>query len=228
MPNRITQGVVVVLFALLTACGSDSGAGLSSKGGDYRVTVKSRDLDRRAIVHVPDNLTRGQPAPLLVVLHGTGGNGAGMQVVTELDAYAGAEGMVVAYPDAISGYWTITLSEALDMVFLSDLVDHIDQRVGVDRGRIYLTGFSRGALLAMKMACQRPELVTAVAPVGAPVRTDIVGGCATAGAIPTVFFLGTDDQFYPWGGSTEGVVGGGRWAMVWRTCTCGRSRCGRL
>jgi polyhydroxybutyrate depolymerase len=205
------------LAVLLAGCGTDSPTGLTPRAGDYQITIKSRDLDRRAIVHIPSSFKEGNEAPLLVVLHGSGGTGAAMQVVTELDFYAEAAGMVVAYPDAISGLWTITLSETLDMNFVSDLVDHIDKKVGVDRRRLYLTGFSRGALLAMKMACQRPDLVSAVALVGAPVRTDIVGGCQTTGAVPAVFFLGTRDQFYPWEGYTEGVdtvFGGwesGRW-----------------
>jgi polyhydroxybutyrate depolymerase len=217
MQKRVKRWGIPAWLVLLAGCGPDSGTGLGPTGGDYQVTIKSRDLDRRALVHVPSSIQRGRDAPLLIVLHGTGGTGAAMQVVTELDAYAEGEGMVVAYPDAISGLWTITLPETLDMNFVFDLVDHIDKKVGVDRTRIYLTGFSRGALLAMKMACQRGDLVTAVAPVGAPVRTDIVGDCQTTGAIPAVFFLGTQDQFYPWQGYTEGVdtvFGGwdsGRW-----------------
>lgn len=209
----------LVLLPLLPGCGSESSPTLAYGGGNHQITVRSRDLVRRAIVHIPGSISEGQEAPLLVVLHGTGGNGAGMQVATEMDSYADAMGLIVAYPDAISGLWTITLAETLDMEFVEDLVDEIGRDLLIDRSRVYLTGFSRGALLAMKMACQRKDLVAAVAPVGAPVRTDIVGDCQAGGPVPAIFILGTEDQFYSWAGSVSegdtifgGVESGEWWA----------------
>jgi polyhydroxybutyrate depolymerase len=103
------------------------------------------------------------------------------------------------------------------MEFVADLIDAIDTDLSIDRSRVYLTGFSRGALLAMKMACQRPELVAAVAPVGAPVRTSIVGGCQGLGPMPALFMLGTEDQFYPWEGYTDGgeTIYGGEESGAW-------------
>ena len=59
--------------------------------------------------------------------------------------------------------------------------------------------------------------MAAIAPVGAPVRTEIVGECQSGGPMPAIFFLGTEDQFYPWEGSVaqgDSVFGGvetGRW-----------------
>src|SRR5690606_21428470 len=47
-------------------------------------------------------------APLVILLHGRGGTGAGMRDITAFDAVADAHGLVVAYPDGIAHEWNYT------------------------------------------------------------------------------------------------------------------------
>ena len=45
------------------------------------------------------------PAPLLVVLHGSGGSGAEMAAVSGFDTLASRDGFVVAFPDDVARTW---------------------------------------------------------------------------------------------------------------------------
>src|SRR5689334_14573582 len=62
--------------------------------------------ERRYAIYVPKDL---QPkSPLLIVLHGGGGDGPFVRQATgfEFDMLADAEGFVVVYPDGIDRGWT--------------------------------------------------------------------------------------------------------------------------
>jgi polyhydroxybutyrate depolymerase len=211
--------VLLGLFggSLVLGCDGDSSPTLGYEGGSFNIKVTSTGFPRRAVVHVPEDLPTDRPVPLLLVFHGTGGSGLAMQIVTELDDPAAAKGMVVAYPDALDGRWTVDRSETLDLIFAADLIDAIEREIDIDRSSIYASGFSRGALFSMKMACERPDLLSAIAPVGAPVQTALIGDCDPGKPMPAVFFMGTRDQFFPWEGSANeadtvhGGPGTGRW-----------------
>src|SRR5579872_2189199 len=60
---------------------------------------------RRYAVYVPADLMPG--APLVIVMHGGGGDGPYMRMSTgfEFDMLADANGFVVAYPDGIDRGW---------------------------------------------------------------------------------------------------------------------------
>jgi pimeloyl-ACP methyl ester carboxylesterase len=52
-----------------------------------------------------------------------------------------------------------------DLRFLAALIDALVAELGVDRGRVFAAGFSNGASIVYRLACERPELVAAAAPV---------------------------------------------------------------
>ena len=112
-------------------------------GKAYRLYVPPRSADGVA-----------RPLPLVVALHGAGGNedmyfeayGAG-----EALALAAARGWILAAPDVA----TDAVAVAEDVRTLLD----------VDPKRIHLTGHSMGAVAAWAAAAARPELWAGVAPV---------------------------------------------------------------
>src|SRR4051794_32103732 len=67
--------------------------------GDHTRTVRSGDLDRTYLVHVPPSYDPAKPSPVVLALHPFGTNAALMSRISGLGATADREGFVVAYPN---------------------------------------------------------------------------------------------------------------------------------
>lgn len=146
--------------------------------GNHTFALRHDRRERRYIVHVPPGLR--EPAPVMMALHGGGGNGADFQNENGLDAVADRHGFVAVYPEG-SGVlpnrlhtWNsgdsccgFALDRDIDDVgFLRSVLDDLATRTNIDSGRIYVTGHSNGAMMAYRFAAEAPELVTAIVPVG--------------------------------------------------------------
>lgn len=162
--------------------------------------------DRTYELFVPESYVEGQPAPLLLVLHGAGGSGARSRGWLGLDELAEEYGFIVAYPDGLANNWDFgtglpTRSGAPfrvdDVGFLVWLVDEIGSSYSIDRERVFAAGMSNGALMAYRLACEAPETFTAIAGVAAPVYAPAVRGCADR-PVSVLFIHGTDDRILPW------------------------------
>lgn len=95
--------ISIILTALLiVSCQSSSDSvptdpvkgnnGLSSQ----IIGINVNGLEREATIFVPENISAKQP--LLLVLHGGGGDSAGMAKVSDFNKLASSEGFIVAYP----------------------------------------------------------------------------------------------------------------------------------
>ena len=65
---------------------------------DFSGTIESGGIVRSYQMHVPARKA-SQALPLVLVLHGGGGDGTGMQSLTGMDSSADAAGFIVVYPD---------------------------------------------------------------------------------------------------------------------------------
>jgi len=160
--------------------------------------------ERSYLLHVPDNLT--SPAPLLLALHGGGGNAAQFERWTKLSQLADREGFLVVYPEGIGHNWNdgrqdvqarAFLEKVDDVAFLRAVVEDVARQHPVDRSRVYATGVSNGGFMSSRLGIEAPDLVAAIAPV--------VGGIAEGLPAPTkpvgvLIIQGTEDPLVPYGG----------------------------
>jgi len=112
---------------------------------------------RDALVHVPAELRRDRPAPLLVVLHGAGSTGAAM--LGALTA-PGAElpGIVLA-PDSRGRTWDVILGGfGPDVGFLDEALAAVFSHAAVDPARFVLAGFSDGASYVLSLGLSNGDL----------------------------------------------------------------------
>ena len=65
-----------------------------------------------------------------------------------------------------------------------------DSNNGVDRRRVYLTGFSNGGMLTYRFACENAHYIAAAAPIAATVA----GHCEPSRPVPMVIFHGMKDK----------------------------------
>lgn len=175
--------------------------------GAFQDSLVVQGVERTYFVHVPPQYN-GQPLPLLLVLHGGGGNGGKIARQTGFVAKANQEGFIVAFPNGQSvganqHYWRsssqaqiLSQSKAAladqDVVFLGLVVSQIQKRLAVDSQRIYVTGFSNGGAMAHRLACERSDLFAAVAGVGGTLASP----CQPSLPVSLLFMMGDEDPHF--------------------------------
>lgn len=198
-----------VLLLLLAALVLAPVAGRAATDHDFR-TVDGRI--RHYLLTVP---TVGKaPLPLVVVLHGTYGDGEKMARHLGFEALAGRYGVVIAYPDAYrpagarqtlrwnDGRGTLESSAAGidDVAFMRALVDDIAGRVPLDRARVFVAGASNGGMMAYRIGCEAADLVAGIAPVIGAIPLPIAPDCRPSRPISVLAVNGMEDPIVPFAG----------------------------
>ena len=128
-------------------------------------------MERTYKLHLPADLPEN--APLVVVLHGYGGNNNPDRFA--MNATADRHGFAVCYPQGAKdgrgkSCWNVGYPFQADMTvddvrFLTELVRHLQKKHGLSRHNVFCTGMSNGGEMCYQLAAQRPRLFAAVAPV---------------------------------------------------------------
>ncbi|HOB53792.1 MAG TPA: PHB depolymerase family esterase [Acidobacteriota bacterium] len=157
------------------------------------------------------------PAPLLVVLHGSGGSGAEMAAVSGFDTLADRAGCVVAFPNGVARTWAdgrgATPAERAgvdDVGFIRRLVGRLRADTAVDPARVYAAGYSNGGMMVQRLALEAPDLLAAGASVGAGLPERLAARQPARPAPPLLLIHGTDDPVVPWAGGEVNSPNGGR------------------
>lgn len=183
--------------------------------------IEHDGLLRKYRLHVPQGYFPKDSYPLVVALHGFSENARIMELKTGLSRKADQEGFFVVYPygtqekrfapyswnsEFCCGY---ALDQGLDDIgFISKVIDEVSAKYSIDKNRVYIAGFSNGAMMAQQYALKKPYKVSALA-----VVSGAVGGMheddeefewldQSGVPIPTVIFHGRDDAVIPFDGGT--------------------------
>lgn len=184
-----------------TASGSPLGVGLPGYTATVTLPVEHDGEARSFLLHVPDGLLG--PAPLVVALHGANQTASKMRDYTKLEQLAEEQGFVVAFGSGVQGTWNAggcCRPKADDVAYLDAVLAHVTDpvraRVAVDARRVFLTGFSNGGMMALRYACERSDVVAAVAAVSATV----VAPCAPGSPVAVLDVHGEIDAVVPLAG----------------------------
>jgi polyhydroxybutyrate depolymerase len=146
---------------------------------------------RTFVLDVPADYDPEHAYPVIFGWHGTGHQGADARAQMGLLAATGGQAIVV-YPDGDldAPVWQFPGGAGVtdpdrDILLFDVLLDMLDELYCIDRGRVFATGFSQGAYLTNALACARPDMIRAIAPVagggpwqcaGSPMAARIVVG----------------------------------------------------
>lgn len=154
-------------------------------------------------LHVPP----GAPAharPAVVVLTGFLQPTADLESVTGWDTLADREQAVVVYPEPVATSWDAGSCCGLaaaqhvdDLAFLHAVIADLARRGVADPAQVFLTGFSNGAMLVYRVACQEPALARAYGIVGGSRQTS---DCTPRTAVDLTVVHGDADPTVPLGG----------------------------
>ena len=173
------------------------------------VYVPSGGQRRFALVHVPPAGSAGKPMPLVLALHGFGGNARFMETYTGLSRLSDRRGFMVAYP-AASGNpsrWNIAGTaggQGDDVAFIAALLDTLESRLCIDTGRLYATGVSNGGGMVARLGCDLSDRLDAIAPVAGGYSS--LPPCAPARPLSVLEIHGTQTTSCP----TRAGAGKGR------------------
>lgn len=198
--------------------------------GTTSFTMEHDGVARSYALHVPPSLDRAKPVPLLVELHGGGGSGETIDATTGFYAIADREGFVVAAPSATGLNWNdgrVFISNETggvdDVGYLAAMIDRIEMQVEIDPARVYVVGFSNGAIMTGRLACQLSDRFAAFAQVSGTAAVLVASTCRPGRAVPIMEIHGTADTTVPYKGGTVApqlggrgqVVGVDNWASSW-------------
>lgn len=203
-------------------------------GGDVELTLTHGSFKRTALLHTPsqaDTAPKGGPYPLVINMHGLGGTdsaesiftGDGTQICGDhkctFNDLIDRRGWIATEPQGVANSWNggnccgyASEVKIDDVGFLRDLVDRIAQDYNVDRSRVFAMGFSNGAIMSWRLACDAPDLVRAIAPShgilwGNP-RSVQIPTCNLSKHVSVLAFGGLKDPLQPGSGVDASVA---RW-----------------
>lgn len=205
-------GLLCIVFA---ACQRGGRTSAAAPPGDSNGSLSFGGLTRTYLLHLPPAYSDTKPLPLVLALHGGGGDGQGMEKLTHLNTVADQQGFIVVYPDGYQKYWadgrgaTSADKAGIDDVgFLSRLIDTLVEQFAVDRSRVYVTGISDGGFMTERLACDLTQKIAAVAAVAATMSQWEADHCAPARPIPFMLIQGAADPIVPaQGGAVIGERG---------------------
>ncbi|MBD0369938.1 MAG: dienelactone hydrolase family protein [Pyrinomonadaceae bacterium] len=160
-----------------------------------RESIQYNKSNRTFYLFVPDTLKTGSPAPLIMLLHGSGRNG--LSLVEKWKELASKEGVILVGPDASdASKWSVP-KDGPD--FLREIVETLKTKYTVNPRRVYLFGHSGGAVFALNISMLESEYFAATAVhAGAwrePKEYELIKYAARK--IPLAIWVGTNDLFFP-------------------------------
>ena len=175
--------IVFTFLVIAFLIGTSFLSGCLSKREIFEYNGQSRSY----ILHLPPSYNGVDGMPLVVVLHGGGGNARNIEEVTGFSTKADEEGFIVVYPDGSGrldrflltwnggfccGY---ALENNIDDVgFIRALIEYLEKNYTINRDMIYITGASNGGIMSYRLGAELSDLVAAIGPVIAS-----IGGKAT-------------------------------------------------
>jgi polyhydroxybutyrate depolymerase len=175
--------------------------------GSYTIRERFSIGERRFRIYIPsgypDVEAAGDSVPLVIVMHGAGGNGAGMEQISDFNPVAERETFIVVYPDGVNGGWgdgRDPVDPNDDVSYLEHIMDFVSDGFQIDQERIYATGYSMGGMMSYRLGCLLPERIAAVASVASTFPEYQQVDCDPAPPVPVMIVMGTYDDVIPWDG----------------------------
>jgi len=179
--------------------------------GDYRFSFVHDGITREYLVHVPKSY-RGAPTPMLLALHGGGGDADFQADDSKYRLISKSEqaGFIALFPNGYSRFPSGILAtwnagtccgkaeenKIDDVGFIREVIHRVERQASIDPRRIFATGMSNGAMMTWRLACEAPE-VRGIAPVEG---TDNTTTCTPKRPVPVIEFHAADDPNVPFNG----------------------------
>ena len=192
--------------------------GKTYQAGDHKMSVNVDGKNRTFIMHVPSAYKGDKPVPLVVDYHPIGGSGQGQLSGTTYKAQTDPEGVISLYPDGTKSAdsrkmgpgWNVgpCCSDDDDVKFSREMIKSVEEKVCIDKKRVYATGFSMGGGMSNHVACFMSDIYAAVAPAAMDSNKTNSAKCNPERPISIIMFRGTNDNVCRYQGGDSGFNDG--------------------
>ena len=145
--------------------------------------IMVNNAKRSYILKFPKKYDKEKKLPLIIALHAGGSNWRKFnQTITRntLEKAANDNHILLVFPEGKNNYWNDGREKLLegqqnydDVKFISKLIDYSIEKYNVDPNKVFITGMSNGGFMAIRLAIELTEKVTAVASVSAQMSLKI-------------------------------------------------------
>lgn len=194
------------------------------------VSISAQDLEKHKILGLgssreyylynPQDIAPG--APLVIMLHGYGGDAAGYR--PEMLEVAKKYGFGLCIPQGAkdpSGKrgWNVRYPKqegmkTNDVTFITNLAKKLQKQYGFSKSNTFLCGMSNGGDIGYVIAWQHPETFAAIASVAGLTFEWLIDENFPRGSVPFMEIHGTEDRTSEWMGDHENLGGWGSYASV--------------
>lgn len=174
-------------------------------------TLDHQDVERSYKLFVPEHYDSDEVGHLILVLHGGGMTSSDMinhtgQRFNEL-VEAHMLNVLVVYPSGIGRGWNdgriregqVAYEKGIDDVsFLLTLAETLAIEYNIVSDELYIAGFSNGAGMAYRLACESSDEVVAIAPVANTIASTLT--CEPEHSVAILSIVGDEDPILPLSG----------------------------
>ncbi len=209
--------LMVPLLLSLAACTSPAAAptampGPTAQPGETEHKLTVNGLARSYLLHVQAGIDPLKPVPVVFAFHGFGGNPADEENRSGFDPVADTNHFLVVYPTgsgddnswnagSCCGVHNSAIDNKVDeTAFVRQMLADLGASFRIDPKRVYAMGFSNGAALAYRLACEMSDTIAAIAAYSAPMFYD---ACQPQQPVAVMHVHGLADFIAPFDGGTS-------------------------
>lgn len=154
-------------------------------------SIKVGSATRKMIVYAPSGIETNRP--LVISMHGMNQTMTDQKNQTQFISVAQANNFVLVFPQSNGSQWELWGTNDID--FILAIIDEMYNQYGIDRDRVYLSGFSMGGMMTYYAATKIADKIAAYAPVSG----FLMDGPNTNSSrpIPIIHVHGADDNYVP-------------------------------
>jgi polyhydroxybutyrate depolymerase len=165
-----------------------------------------------------------EPLPLVLLLHGYSASATLQDLLFDLSGQVDERRFLLLLPDGTvddggDRFWNATDAccdfggtGVDDVGYLSGLIEVVAQDFAVDSDAVFVTGHSNGGFMSYRLACDRPDLFAAIAPLAGATWQD-EARCPATTPVSVLHIHGTLDADVPYEGE-DGVHPGARESVM--------------
>ncbi|WP_277002713.1 carbohydrate binding domain-containing protein, partial [Hallerella succinigenes] len=144
--------------------------------------------NRSMLVYAPSGIERNRP--LIIQMHGMNQDAPYQKNAAKWESIADTARFVVVFPNGENKAWDISGDK--DVNFLKAIINEMESKYGIDRNRVYVSGFSMGGMMSYHAANKMGDMIAAIAPVsGYPIGNPAP---ASTRPMPIIHTHGTSDD----------------------------------
>ena len=130
-------------------------------GGTFADNINVNGANRNMLVYAPSGIEKDRP--LIIQMHGYNQDAAYQKNAAKWESVADTGRFVVVFPNGENKSWDI--SGDRDLNFIKAIINEMNNKYGIDKKRVYVSGFSMGGMMSYHVANKMGDMIAAIAPV---------------------------------------------------------------